>query len=135
MFDPLIDKILMGSAFIFLIPVQGSGMKPWMVAVIISREILVTGIRGYIEAQGKKFGADWFGKLKMVLQCVALTAILVVEICKNNLEMSEVMSEFESARNGVIAVMLVATIGSGVQYVWKAWQILLATDVRPMDMQ
>src|SRR5262245_60409492 len=77
-FDPLVDKVLVGGAFIYLIPVKEAGMLPWMVTVVIARELLVTGIRGYVEAMGKKFGADWFGKLKMILQCVALLVIFTV---------------------------------------------------------
>ena len=77
-FDPLIDKVLVGGAFIYLIPVKEAGLLPWMVTVVIGRELLVTGIRGYIEALGKKFGADWFGKLKMFLQCIVLIVIFLV---------------------------------------------------------
>ena len=48
-----------------------------MVAVVIGRELLITGVRGYVESLGKKFGADWFGKLKTILQCLWLLAVLV----------------------------------------------------------
>src|SRR5215471_19197860 len=65
--DPLADKILVCGAFIYLLPVAGAGLSPWMVTVVVVRELLVTGIRGMVEATGKKFGADWFGKLKMAL--------------------------------------------------------------------
>src|SRR5215831_14862143 len=60
--DPLADKILVCGAFIYLLPVPESGLSRWMVTVVIVRELLVTGIRGMVEATGKKFGADWFGK-------------------------------------------------------------------------
>src|SRR5438067_6476240 len=62
-FDPLTDKILLGSAFIFLIPVEHAAMQPWMAAVVIGRELLITGVRGYVESPGKNLGADWGGKL------------------------------------------------------------------------
>src|SRR5436305_4228516 len=44
-FDPLTDKIMLGSAFIFLVPVTESAMQAWMAAVVIGRELLITGIR------------------------------------------------------------------------------------------
>ena len=53
--DPLVDKI-------------GSGIHAWMVVVILLRELLVTGIRSYIEARGIPFPADWSGKIKMFVQ-------------------------------------------------------------------
>ena len=46
-----------------------------MVAVIVLRELIITSLRSFMETAGAKFGADWFGKLKMVLQCAALIAI------------------------------------------------------------
>src|SRR5262245_18233664 len=76
--DPLTDKILICGAFIYLLPVPGAGLTPWMVTVVIGRELLVTGIRGMVEASGKKFGADWFGKLKMGLQCAWIITVLLV---------------------------------------------------------
>lgn len=76
--DPLVDKILVLGGFIYLaspvfraIPeaqVVGSGIVPWMVVVILLRELLVTGIRSYVESLGIPFPADWSGKLKMFVQ-------------------------------------------------------------------
>src|SRR5580704_13655356 len=65
--DPLVDKVLVGGAFIYLMPVAGAELLPWMVTVVIGRELLITGVRGIMEGQGIKFGADWLGKIKMVL--------------------------------------------------------------------
>ena len=76
--DPLVDKTLVLGGFIYLaspvfapIPehgVIGSGIAAWMVVVILLRELLVTGLRSYIEARGIPFPADWSGKLKMFVQ-------------------------------------------------------------------
>src|SRR5262245_50211330 len=75
--DPLADKILVCGTFIYLVPVDGAGILPWMVTVVVCRELLVTGVRGMVEAAGKKFGADWFGKLKMGLQCAVLMGVFL----------------------------------------------------------
>jgi len=123
-FDPLVDKVLVGGAFIFLIPVPGAGLVPWMVTVVIAREILVTGIRGYIETLGKKFGADWFGKLKMVLQCVVLFVILGIRIAASWPAFEPWLPASELVQTVLIYIMLFATIGSGVQYCVKAARIV-----------
>src|SRR5215831_3511329 len=34
-FDPLVDKVLICGAFIFLVSVQGAGIEPWMVTVVV----------------------------------------------------------------------------------------------------
>src|SRR5215211_9515070 len=46
--DPLADKVLVCGAFIYLIPVERAGIDPWMVVVVVVRELLVTGIRGMV---------------------------------------------------------------------------------------
>jgi CDP-diacylglycerol--glycerol-3-phosphate 3-phosphatidyltransferase len=123
-FDPLVDKVLVGGAFIYLIPVKEAGLLPWMVTVVIGRELLITGIRGYIEALGKKFGADWFGKLKMILQCVVLLVILGVMTLRGQAWAKESIELLEVLQTTTIYAMLAATIGSGFQYCWKAVRLV-----------
>lgn len=77
-FDPFVDKIIICGTFIFLAAERGSGITPWMAVVVVGREMLVTAIRGVIEQQGGDFSAQMAGKLKMVLQCVAVVASLIV---------------------------------------------------------
>jgi CDP-diacylglycerol--glycerol-3-phosphate 3-phosphatidyltransferase len=113
--DPLTDKVLIGSAFIFLQDAK-IGVEAWMVATILGRELLVTGLRGIVEATGAKFGADWFGKLKTVLQCVVLFAIFLQQTLR--------MDELKLAAEVLLYAALAATIGSGVQYIVKASRIL-----------
>jgi CDP-diacylglycerol--glycerol-3-phosphate 3-phosphatidyltransferase len=76
--DPLVDKTLVLGGFVYLasplfapIPdyrMPGSGIAAWMVVVVLLRELLVTGLRSYIEARGIPFPADWSGKIKMFVQ-------------------------------------------------------------------
>src|SRR5690349_11549147 len=57
--DPLVDKVLICGAYIFLIPVAGAGLVPWMATLVVGRELIITSLRGYLESQGARFGADW----------------------------------------------------------------------------
>jgi CDP-diacylglycerol--glycerol-3-phosphate 3-phosphatidyltransferase len=115
--DPLTDKFLICGTFIYL-QSANVGVLPWMVTVVVGREILITGIRGIVEASGKKFGADWFGKLKTVLQCAAILAILSMRTFSLD---SPVVS---NAGLVVLYAMLLATTGSGIQYLVKATRLL-----------
>lgn len=88
--DPFCDKVLVLGSFIFfagknfIIQASGAdvvktitGVAPWMVVIILSRELLVTSLRGVSEAAGQSFGAQFSGKVKMVLQSVTILAILI----------------------------------------------------------
>src|SRR5712692_9800964 len=77
--DPLVDKVLICGAYIFLLPFghKDGWLTPWMVTVVVARELIITGLRSFLENRNANFGADWLGKLKMVLQCAALISIFV----------------------------------------------------------
>jgi CDP-diacylglycerol--glycerol-3-phosphate 3-phosphatidyltransferase len=122
--DPLADKVLVCGAFIYLIPVERAGVLPWMVTVVVCRELLVTGIRGMVEAAGKKFGADWFGKLKMGLQCAVLIGVLLIEWLRTLAGTADALAVLERVQLVLLWAMLGATVGSGVQYVVKAARLL-----------
>ena len=122
--DPLTDKVLIASAFVFLIPVKDAGVQPWMVAVVVVRDVLITGLRGIVEATGKTFGADWFGKLKTILQCVVLVAVLLLLTCRQEGWMSEADFLLLRSYQVLLWAMLIATVGSGLQYLVKAWRVL-----------
>lgn len=121
-FDPLVDKVLICGAFVFLLPPgdREGWLKAWMVVVVVSREFLVTGLRSYLESLGVAFGADWLGKLKMGLQCAALAAVFLAQHAGDD--------DLGPVRDGLIWLMLAATILSGVQYFWRGAAALLAAD-------
>ncbi len=80
--DPFADKVIVCGTFIFLAAVPELlavrfGLRPWMVVVIVGRELLVTALRSFLEDQGADFSAQFSGKLKMALQCVAAGICLV----------------------------------------------------------
>jgi len=76
--DPFVDKVLIMGVMVFLavLPWTQRWFPAWIVVVILAREFLVTGLRGYVESLGSQFPADWFGKTKMVLQCTAVGMVL-----------------------------------------------------------
>lgn len=84
--DPLADKVLILGAFILLAgpgfhaPSDGqlTGVAPWMVVVILAREMLATSIRGFVESTGEPMPAVWSGKIKMILQAICVPVVLVL---------------------------------------------------------
>ncbi len=87
--DPFADKVLVLGAFVMLagpafarqqgidLGYQASGVHPWMAVVILARELLVTSLRALIEGEGGDFSAEWSGKLKMIVQSLAVPVILL----------------------------------------------------------
>jgi CDP-diacylglycerol--glycerol-3-phosphate 3-phosphatidyltransferase len=122
--DPLVDKVLICGTFIFLIPIGTTEgwLPPWMVTVVVARELLITGLRNFIEKKGVSFGADFLGKAKMILQCAALISIFINLM---NLEWINPTFGFY-ARAALIYGMLAATLFSGLQYLIKAFQTILS---------
>jgi CDP-diacylglycerol--glycerol-3-phosphate 3-phosphatidyltransferase len=122
--DPLVDKVLMCGAYISLLPLgnKEGWLLPWMVTVVVARELVITGLRSYVEQFGTKFGADWLGKLKMGLQCAAVFAIFTTLVLQPHA--GELALWCARLRDGLIYAMIVATLLSGVQYLYKAATLL-----------
>jgi CDP-diacylglycerol--glycerol-3-phosphate 3-phosphatidyltransferase len=118
-FDPLVDKVLICGAYTFLLPVADSGLAAWMVTLVVARELIITSLRSFLENQGARFGADWLGKIKMVLQCAALIAIFVA--LQSREWAADYTGVFDRLRDGLIYAMLGATALSGLQYLWRAF--------------
>jgi CDP-diacylglycerol--glycerol-3-phosphate 3-phosphatidyltransferase len=114
--DPLVDKVVICGSYIFLLPVANSGLAAWMVTVVVGRELIITGLRSFMEMSGATFGADWLGKIKMVLQCATLFAIF--------LTLQNYEPVLVTIRDVLIYAMLLATALSGLQYIWRAFQML-----------
>ena len=73
--DPLADKLLTLAALISLVQME---LAPaWMVAIIMSREFAVTGLRSLAYTRGVAIPASRLGKLKMVAQVVAILALIL----------------------------------------------------------
>src|SRR5687767_12060585 len=81
--DPLADKLLTSAAFLALVQM---GLAPaWMVAIIIGRELAVTGLRNRAYSRGVAMPASYLGKLKMISQVVAILALILGDVYLPNL--------------------------------------------------
>jgi CDP-diacylglycerol--glycerol-3-phosphate 3-phosphatidyltransferase len=113
--DPLVDKLLIASTLVFLLPlsVEKTGLHAWMVAAIVARELLIQWVRSLIEGRGEPFGAKTAGKLKTMLQCLSIVAIL---LCLS----VEPGKPWMVARDVLTYAAVVLTIYSGAGYLAAA---------------
>jgi CDP-diacylglycerol--glycerol-3-phosphate 3-phosphatidyltransferase len=121
--DPFVDKVLVLGAMVYLtvLPWSRHLFPAWVVVVILAREFLVTGIRGYVESLGREFPADWFGKIKMLVQCWAVGIPLGLEA----FEFSTLAEErWEFVAHGCVIATVATSVGSGFTYVLKARKLL-----------
>jgi CDP-diacylglycerol--glycerol-3-phosphate 3-phosphatidyltransferase len=132
--DPFADKVIICGTFIFLVATPGMladwrMLQPWMVVVIVGRELLVTALRSFLEERGSDFSANLSGKLKMVLQCVAAGAALVYLHCSQTDAAAPAWVYWVTVISIWSAVLL--TVYSGAVYVWIAWKVLRSDHDEP----
>lgn len=107
--DPLADKMLVMTAFVLLVDL---GMVPgWIVAVIICRELAVTGLRLLLVEDGEVMAAAWPGKIKTATQMLAIILLLIqnVPFSMLGIPVDQIM----------LYICLIATVYSGVDYFAK----------------
>jgi CDP-diacylglycerol--glycerol-3-phosphate 3-phosphatidyltransferase len=75
--DPMADKLLVAAGLILLVRFTPSLMPPWIVVLVLGREFLITGLRSVAATEGFAIQARDLGKLKMVLQIVAVVAAIL----------------------------------------------------------
>lgn len=125
--DPFVDKILILGSMVFLavMPWSRPWFPAWLVVVILAREFLVTGIRSYVESAGGAFPADWFGKIKMVVQCGAVGN--VIWIFSYDWPPAW-LSFWEQLAYVLVAITVITTVASGFSYILKTRRVLSETN-------
>ena len=135
--DPFVDKVLVLGSFIFfagknfVIPEADlgvvpdnvktiTGIAPWMVVLILARELLVTTFRGVAESSGQNFGAAFTGKLKMTLQSITILVILTYVNFRGWLQVHHWDSPAQITRDVFIWATLIVTVYSGLAYARRA---------------
>lgn len=74
--DPLADKILVVAAMLWF--VEQGRMSAWMLAIVITREFAVSGLRMIAADNGRVIAAGWSGKVKTAATMVCLVVMLLL---------------------------------------------------------
>ncbi|MCH9814303.1 MAG: CDP-diacylglycerol--glycerol-3-phosphate 3-phosphatidyltransferase [Epsilonproteobacteria bacterium] len=73
--DPLADKMLVLAAFLGLVYIDRA--SPWAIYIILTREFFITGLRVSAAGEGKSVTSTLAGKIKTVVQMIAIGFLLM----------------------------------------------------------
>ena len=107
--DPLADKLLVISAMVMFC--QWGSFPAWALMIVLTREFAVTGLRLVAVGKSKVIAAGWSGKVKTASTMIGLCFIMA----------------FPDAiwlSNVVVAVIVVTTVYSGIEYFVQNWKCL-----------
>ena len=116
--DPLADKVLVISALICMVELGWT--YSWVVAIIVAREFMVSGIRLVAAGSDKKIviAASIWGKLKTASTMVAIVVIFLMYVLMQfgvGLDLTIVTI----IRDVLMYISCGLTVVSGVQYLWS----------------
>lgn len=114
--DPLADKLLITAALVSLVQLQR--ISAWVALLIISREVMVTGLRALAAAKGDVIAASWLGKAKTTAQIFLVLALIPLETP-------------QLVVNVALVLAVAFTLLSGIDYFWKGRAYL--RDAPPAD--
>lgn len=121
--DPLADKLLVTAALLALI--ETNVLPAWIGFVIISREFIVSGLRMVASAEGTVIAASWYGKLKTVLQIIAILIFIVKDSYALKSLGPEVFLWAQAISWTVMGAAVVMTLASMVDYFINAKTVLV----------
>lgn len=125
--DPIADKVLVSTALILMLTVDAI-LPPLFsiaVAVILARELIVSGFRMVAASRGLVLAADKIGKVKTVFQDLAIFVLLAVYDFFGVFDSSpDSVNPINVAGLVLLVIAAVLTIWSGVSYIVKNREVL-----------
>jgi CDP-diacylglycerol--glycerol-3-phosphate 3-phosphatidyltransferase len=122
--DTTSDKIFVAAT---LIPLVEIGLLPgWIALVVIIRDFLISGLRSYAATAGTIISAREWGKQKLVITVTALVWLLVYSSLAKTPStlIPDFLVWFGSLWYIPMALAVIWTVFSGLEYLWKAWPLL-----------
>ncbi len=111
--DPAADKILTSAAFISLV---GLDLAPaWVVAVIVAREFAISTLRSLAAAESIVIAASWSGKVKTVVQVVAISLLII----------HDRLGDLRPIDTQMLYLAMVLSVYSGIEYAVRYARVIL----------
>ena len=118
--DTTADKLLVSGVLIALLGV--GRVSPWIVALIIGRELVLMGLRGVIASEGAVMAPSFLGKLKTSIQFLAI----ILAILRPGDEIAGLYID-----QWAMLAAAVITVWSAADYLIRALPAMIAEERRP----
>ena len=115
--DPLADKILVYAAFCLM--VEDGTVRAWMLVVILAREFVIAGMRTVAASEGIVIAAGMSGKIKTVLQMIAVPLLMLMK----GITGTALAGPVRVLAYVFLWASLVMTVYSGVEYILQNKQV------------
>ena len=132
--DPVADKLLVNTMLVFLCaapliapyaPEQNIFIPAWCVIIMIARDIVVDALRFIAAQKGVVIAANIFGKLKTVLQMVAIGAVLLNDFPFHYMYPNWKLQGYLSVSCILVYLATLVSLISGIIYVVQNRQAFL----------
>lgn len=110
--DPLADKIMVMALLVYLVHVDA--VPPWVVVLLLGRDLYVSGLRSLASAEGIIISAGTGGKKKTVFQMVGICAVIVRH--RYRLPFTEIAVDYHTLGMACIYMSLLMAVISAAQY-------------------
>lgn len=120
--DPVADKLMVAVTLFLLVQIHHTALMAVTAAVIVGREIGVSALREWMAEIGQRsrVAVAWIGKLKTVMQIVAITVLLLEH------DKDATLLRFWYVGESLLVIAAGLTIWSGLGYLRAAWPALSA---------
>ena len=115
--DPLADKILVYAAFCLM--VEDGTVRAWMLVVILAREFVIAGMRTVAASEGIVIAAGMSGKIKTVLQMIAVPLLMLMK----GITGTALAGPVRVLAYVFLWASLAMTVYSGVEYILQNKQV------------
>ena len=113
--DPIADKLLVLAGLLVLM--VRYDLSAWIILIVFARELMVMGIRMIAAGEGKIVAASIWGKVKTIMQIIAVVAYLLNDIVPKLF--NGIINDMWYIDDFLMAVAVLITIYSGLDYLFK----------------
>jgi CDP-diacylglycerol--glycerol-3-phosphate 3-phosphatidyltransferase len=116
--DPLADKLFYLVTLIALLQLQGPRVPPWVVMIVLTRELAITGLRGIAATEGVVIAAGEGGKMKTTLATLGMIGLLLHYPYLINFGLFTAMIDLHRTGLWITYISVAFSVSSGAEYVF-----------------